>query len=119
MTIGERIKARRKELNLSQTELASRLGYKTKVAISNVENDKEDLTSTRIRKFAQALDCTPAYLMGWEETKNPEFAPDNAVTLAKVAKDLDMMDALKVYLSLPDDKKKYIITLIKSFPTTP
>jgi transcriptional regulator with XRE-family HTH domain len=68
MTIGSRIKQRRLALGLTQSELAQRLGLKSKVSISTVENDKEDLTTDRIRKFAEALDTTPAYLMGWEET---------------------------------------------------
>ena len=67
MTTGERIRKRREELGLTQTDLALRMGYKSRAAICNVEKDKEDLTTTRIRKFAEALDTTPAYLMGWEE----------------------------------------------------
>lgn len=65
MTIGERIKQRREELGLRQEDLAAKLGYKSRTAISNVEKGKEDLTSTRIRKFAEALETTPADLMGW------------------------------------------------------
>ena len=68
MTIGQRIKQRRKELGLTQTELAHRLGNKSKVSVCTVENDKEDLTTDRIRKYAKALDCEPAYLMGWTAT---------------------------------------------------
>ena len=68
MTIGQRIKQRRKELGLTQTELAHRLGNKSKVSVCTVENDKEDLTTDRIRKYAKALDCEPAYLMGWTGT---------------------------------------------------
>ena len=72
MTTGERIRQRREELQLTQTELAVRMGYKSRAAISNVEKDKEDLTVSRIRKFADALECSPSYLMGWEE---PEVTP--------------------------------------------
>lgn len=68
MTTGERIKKRREELGLTQTELAERMGYKSRAAICSVEKDKEDLTTTRIRKFAEVLNTTPAYLMGWEDT---------------------------------------------------
>ena len=67
MTVGERIRKRREELGLTQTDLALRMGYKSRAAICNVEKDKEDLTTTRIRKYADALDCSPAYLMGWQE----------------------------------------------------
>lgn len=69
VTIGERIKQRRMELGLTQTELATIMGYKSKVAISNVENNKEDLTVTRVKKYADALSTTPSVLMGWEEEK--------------------------------------------------
>ena len=67
MTIGERIAKRRKELGLTQEELALKLGYTSRSAISNVEKDKEDLTTTRVRKFADVLEVSPCYLMGWEE----------------------------------------------------
>lgn len=68
MTIGERIKQRRIELGLTQTELAHRLGNKSRTSVCTVETNREDLTMDRIRKYAEALETTPAYLMGWEET---------------------------------------------------
>lgn len=66
-TLGERIKRRREELGLTQSELAARLGYKSKVSVSNAENDRDDMTTTRISKYATALETTEAYLMGWLE----------------------------------------------------
>lgn len=66
-TLGQRIKRRREELGLTQTQLAERLGYRSKVSVSNAENDRDDMTTTRISKYADALETTPAYLMGWEE----------------------------------------------------
>ena len=71
MTVGERIRKRRKELNLTQDELAKRMGYTSRTAISNVEKDLEDLTTTRVKKFANALETTPYVLMGWDN------APDD------------------------------------------
>ena len=67
MTIGERIRARRKELGLTQEELAIKLGNKSRASVCTVEKDKEDLTTTRIRQYAEALETTPALLMGWTE----------------------------------------------------
>ena len=67
MTIGERIRIRRKELGLTQEDLAKKLGNKSRASVCTVEKDKEDLTTTRIRQYADALECTPAYLMGWED----------------------------------------------------
>ena len=81
MTIGQRIRQRREELGLSQQELAARLGYRSKVSISNVENDRDDMTTTRVQKYAKALETTSAYLMGWEETA--DFIVDDIAIVEK------------------------------------
>ena len=70
MTIGDRIRLRRKELGLTQNELAEKMGYTSRTSICTVEKNKEDLTTTRVSKFAEALETTPSYLMGW--TDNPK-----------------------------------------------
>ena len=69
-TLGQRIRRRREELNLTQQELAERLGYRSKVSVSNAENDRDDMTTTRISKYAEALEVSEAYLMGWTEEDN-------------------------------------------------
>jgi transcriptional regulator with XRE-family HTH domain len=76
MTIGDRIRERRIELGLSQQELAEKLGYRSKVSVSHAENDRDDMTTTRIQKYADALDVTPGYLMGWTRES---FDIDNGI----------------------------------------
>lgn len=66
MTIGERIKQRRIELGLSQEDLAKKMGYSTRNAIYQFEK-KDNMKLSLIQKFADALDCTPSFLMGWED----------------------------------------------------
>lgn len=70
MSVGKRIKARREQLGLTQDDLAKRLGYTSKSAVCKAEKDDSDMTTTRIQKYADALSCTPGYLMGWEEEKH-------------------------------------------------
>lgn len=65
MTLGERIKTRRLELGWTQAELAERLGNKSRASVCTVETGKEDLTTDRIVKYAEALGCKPGDLMGW------------------------------------------------------
>lgn len=67
MTIGERIKNRRKELGLTVDELAQRLGKNRATVYRYESNDIEKLPTTVLEPLAKALDVTPAYLMGWEE----------------------------------------------------
>ena len=69
--VGNNIRQRRLELKLSQAQLAKLMGYKSKAAISRVENGHEDLTLDRVVKYANALRCPPAYLAGWEKWKEP------------------------------------------------
>ena len=67
MKIGEIIKYRREQLEMSQDELARRLGYKSRSSINKIENDASGLPQTKIAAIANALQTTPGYIMGWEE----------------------------------------------------
>lgn len=73
VTVGERIKARRIELGMSQAELAEKVGYKEKATISKIESDGRSLRQTKIILFAKALDTTPLYLLTGEGEENAEF----------------------------------------------
>ena len=66
-TVGERIKKRREDLGLSQMQLAIKMGYNNRSAISRAETSGDDIGANRVKKFAEALNCTPAYLMGWKD----------------------------------------------------
>ena len=66
-TIGNRIRNRREELGLSQDELGKRLGYKSRSSINKIELDQRNLTQSKIKAIADALETTPAYIMGWDE----------------------------------------------------
>lgn len=63
MTIYERIKNLRLTLGMSQEELAKRVGYEGRSAISKVENGERDISQSMIEKYAKALNVSPAYLL--------------------------------------------------------
>ena len=67
MNIGDRIRNRRLALNMTQEELAKKLGYKTKGSITKIESGYQNLTHLKIVAIAEALNTSPAYLMGWED----------------------------------------------------
>lgn len=64
MTIGERIKLRREELQMTQEELAQKLGYKSRSSINKIELGGNELTQRKIMDIAHALQTTPSYIMG-------------------------------------------------------
>ena len=67
MTIGQRIRRRREELGITQDELAKMMGYSGRSSISVVELDKRDITWENVCKYAKVLQCSPSYLMKWQD----------------------------------------------------
>ena len=67
MKLCDRIKARREELNISQDELAQRLGYNSRSSINKIEKGLNDIPQAKIPDFAKALNTTTEYLMGLSE----------------------------------------------------
>lgn len=67
MNIGERIKARREELGMTQDELARAVGYKWRSSINKIELNAQRLPQRKIEDIARALKTTPSYIMGWED----------------------------------------------------
>ena len=68
--IGNKIKTRRKELNITQEELAKMTGYTTRSTINKIEQGINDMPLSKVSVFAKALNTTPSYLMGWEDEIN-------------------------------------------------
>ena len=70
MTVGQRIKVRRKQLHMSAEMLAEKIG-KSPATIYRYENGEiNKVDSEMLKPIALALATTPAYLMGWEEEDN-------------------------------------------------
>ena len=105
MTIYERIKYLREKQNMSQQELALRVGYKDKSAVSKVERGDRDINQTMVKKYAEALNTTPAYLMGWEEKENPPAEPQLTEGEEKL---------LKLIRLMPEEMKKQYTELLES-----
>lgn len=76
---------------MTQEELASRLGYKSKTTIAKIENGTNDIVQSKVTEFAKVLDTTPAYLMGWTQLdgnvvneKEPELTARDERDIAKI-----------------------------------
>ena len=66
--IGDKIRARRLELGMTQEELAHKMGYKTKSAINKIETNINDVSQSKLIKLADALCCSPSFFI---ETETP------------------------------------------------
>ena len=63
MALGENIKRARKKAQISQDELAKRLGYKSRSTIAKIESGENDLTQKKVAAFAKALNVSIDFLM--------------------------------------------------------
>lgn len=108
MTIGEKIKQRREQLGYTQETLAFKLGYKGRSSVNKVENSKE-VSIKKIKKYAEALDTTVAYLMGWEEEFSEESAEIDVKLSMYSMKDKEYMIKLA---ELSEEDKSAVYKLI-------
>ena len=73
MGIGTRIKEIRTLKQLSQEELALKMGYKSRTSINKIELGLADVSSSKVQEFAKVLGVSTSYLMGWEnQTKTKQ-----------------------------------------------
>ena len=86
MAIGQRIKARREELGLTQQQLADRLGYKSKASINKIEMGANGISQSRIVDFANALQTTIEYLMEMDAVTDEKVQHSGYYTDPETAK---------------------------------
>lgn len=104
MEIGERIKLRRLELEMSQEELAKKLGYTSKTTIAKIEANANQLRQSKIKQIADALDTTPSYIMGWDEE----------VAVPKVENVGAHVELIRLYDLLTEEQQKAIIHMMRT-----
>lgn len=115
--IGIKIKQRREELNMTQEELAKKLGYKSKSTINKIEAGINDIVQSKVFAFAEALETTPAHLMGWDEEpasiKESMEGIENIIPLPKTHKiplfgniacgePITAVENIDTYVDMPD-----------------
>lgn len=81
MTIGERMRSRRKQLGFSAEYIAEKLGC-SPATIYRYENGYiEKMPIDSVSPIASILGVTPAYLMGWEDEFGAEKPPPVKATV--------------------------------------
>ena len=115
--IGDNIMKRRKEVGLTQEELALRLGYKSKSTINKIELGINDIPQSKVVMFAEALQTTPAALMGWLEEME-ERPVEMAERHFEIVMDEDINDIFDDFRSLSPGQKKIVKDLVHNLAQT-
>lgn len=84
MTIGEKIKARRLELDMTTEELGKLIGVQ-RSAVSKYEKGRVELKATQIQAIAKALDVLPVDLLADDDDLRDDEA--RLVTAYRLASD--------------------------------
>lgn len=71
MEINKIIKARRQELGLTLKDVAKALGIAESTVSRYESSDIQNMGIDKIESLAKVLQCSPAYLMGWDKSPNP------------------------------------------------
>lgn len=111
MTIGERIKKRRKELKISADELGRRIGKDRATVFRYEKGEIVNLPIDILEPIASALLTTPQYLMGWEEVqqKNETLAG----LVVRMRTDSEFFEAVKKINALDPEKLSSLLALLK------
>ena len=93
MTIGEKIKARRKELGLTTAELGRLIGVQNS-AITKYEKGRVDLKSRQIQQIADALQINPVLLLSDDVEYKLTPEEEHLLTVYRGANDQAKIDAV-------------------------
>lgn len=101
ITLGQRIRQRRKQIGLSQKGLSKSAGV-SESSISLWESDNTAPRGANLHKLASALQCSPTWILFGDEDKTPE-APRPTDTSAKLKE--DEQELLRLYRALPESEQ--------------
>lgn len=140
LAIRKRIRERREALGLSYQNLADLTGMSKSTLQRYETGDIGNLPLDKLKILASALDCSPAYIMGWDDLDErvhevyPEWLPDmtipEAIAKQKAATSADNVEWFakiiekivlaygseaenKIYDEIPPEKIEIFNTLMK------
>lgn len=106
MTVGARLRARRKQLGFSAEYIAERLGCSPATVYRWENGDIEKMPIDSIVPVAAVLGVTPAYLLGWEDEKTAALPGDGLSPL-----DVKLIELLRC---LTEDQKRLLLAQIET-----
>ena len=124
MTFGERVKERRIELGWTQEELAEKMGYKSKSSINKIELGINDVTQSKIIKFAEVMNTSVEYLMGWDDAvptsghQTGYYSPETAKAAQEMLDDPDLHALMDAARDARPEYVKSAIQLLKTLKET-
>lgn len=109
MTIGEKIQKRRKELNMTQVDLANKLKT-TKQTIGKYEHGiVTNIPLNKVIELAKALECEPEYLTGWQVSNEETRPTENSEPLTEEEKLI-----IELFRRVPAEDQRKVLAMIRA-----
>lgn len=86
MSVGQNIRKAREEKQMTQDELAKRMGYKSRSTIARIENGDNDVSQSKLKKFSEILDVSIRFLLDGSDSPVPADAMERPATNIPVYK---------------------------------
>ena len=116
--IGENIRRLREKCGLSQEELATRMGYRSKSTITKIEQGINDIPHNKIEKFAEVLGTSPAVLMGWIDESTNKKNDVLANIVLQLRKDEDLLEMVIKLSKLNNESREALKPVLNAFSAT-
>lgn len=117
-TTSERLKEAMSLRKMKQVDIMRSTGL-DRGSVSHYVSGNYEPKNEAIFKMAKALDVNEMWLWGYdvpmERTAEQKRIQEDAEFHARILKDQELLEALKVYYELPDVQKKVVLDLIHSF----
>lgn len=110
MSIGQRMKAQRKALKISADELAARLGKDRSTIYRYEKGEIENVPLELLEPIAAALETTPQYLLGWNETVEEKEKP----TVNDDGLSENQRKLIEFAKTVPEDKAEMILQVMRT-----
>lgn len=108
MSIGERIRYRRKESKMTQKALAKALGL-SDVSVSQWERDDSEPTGKNLFALSKTLQCSPTWILYGDDEQNPE--PPLFVTPELDERQKELLD---LFNSLPESEQNAQLSSLRA-----
>lgn len=112
MSIGKRIKTRRKALGMTAEDLGKILGKDRSTVFRYENGDIEKLPLDVLEPIAKALRTTPQYLMGWVDEETHQKNDTIADAVVRMRSDDDFLSVVGDLLTLDAEKLSAVKKLL-------
>lgn len=108
MEIKDRIYSLRKQKKITLETLGKMIGV-SKQTVSRYESGEiNNIPYEKIEALAKALDCTPGYIMGWEDNLNEE----TGALLADYLEDVELFSYIERIKQASPETRNKILSMI-------